>query len=210
MKHAARFFHVYFQRDCLREDPDWESVVLRFRQSEPFELVRSTDSELASMLREASESELEAFIFGPECRSAYDPRPEGLTLRAWLEEILHLLAGGSPRSSDRVAVSRARRAAAAIARAALAGAIDPILAARELAALRFSVDVPPDDSDFTIFVAIHSETDSFPIGPERERWAPDALLRLESELARARERASVHGRPAFANVAKRFGGSGFT
>ena len=34
---------------------------------------------------------------------------------------------------------------------------------------------------FLSFLAIDSETDRFPVGPAREHWAPDALLRYDQE-----------------------------
>jgi hypothetical protein len=89
-----------------------------------------------------------------------------------------------------------------------AATTDPILAARDLSALRFSVDVPEDDPDFTCFVAIDSETDALPIGPEREQWSTEALSRLDKEIVDARTWASTHGRLAFASVVRRFGKAG--
>jgi hypothetical protein len=203
-KHAAHLFSAYFHQDCLVDDPDWESVVLRFRRSEPLDVVRRTQTELADLLKQPDESALERLL----ADSFYDPRPEGLSLRAWFEEILHLLAGGSPRTSDRMGISRSRREAAAVARGVLAGTRDPIVSARELARLRFSVGVNDDDPDFTCFVAIDSETDALPVGPERERWSAEALARLEQEITGARTWASTYGRLAFENVVRRFGEAG--
>jgi len=36
---------------------------------------------------------------------------------------------------------------------------------------------------FTPFVGIASETDNFPVGPVRELWSPDALVRYDQERA---------------------------
>lgn len=46
---------------------------------------------------------------------------------------------------------------------------------------------------FIPFIAINSETDQFPLGPVRELWAPEALLRYDKERALAEQR---HGPPA--------------
>lgn len=200
-KHAAHLFSAYFHQDCLVDDPDWESVVLRFRRSEPFDVVWKTQTELEELLKQPDECVIGQVL----ADSCYDPRPEGLTPRAWFEEINHILAGGSPRTSDRMAISRSRREALAIARGVLAGTNDPIVSARELARLRFSVGVSADDPDFTCFVAIDSETDGLPVGPERERWSNEALARLEKEIAVARTWADTCGRLALENVARRFG-----
>ncbi len=205
-EHAANLFGAY--QDWLVDDPDWESVVLRFRRSEPFEVVRTTQTELEDLLKRLGEHELEKFLFGPTQLSFYDPRPEGLSLRGWFEEIIHLLAGGSQRTSDRMGISLARRAAVDIARGVLAGTSDPITSARKLARLRFSVDVADDDSDFTCFVAIDSETDALPVGHERETWSADALVRLDKEIAEARTWATTYGRSAFESVVRRFGEGG--
>lgn len=203
-KHAVHLFSAYFHEDCLVDDPDWESVVLRFRRSEPFDVVRKTQTELEELLKRPDECAIGQVV----ASSSYDPRPEGLSLRTWFEEIIHLLAGGSPRDSDRMGISRSRREALAIASGVLAGTRDPIFSARELARLRFSVGVNADDPDFTCFVAIASETDALPVGHERERWSIEALARLEEEITRARTWASTYGRLAFENVARRFGEAG--
>jgi len=203
-KHAAHLFSAYFHQDCFVDDPDWESVVLRFRQSEPLDIVRKTQTELENLLKQPGESAIGKVL----ADSFYDPRCEGLSLRAWFEEIIHLLAGGSPRTSDRMAISRSRREAVAVARGVLAGRRDPIVSARELARLRFSLGVNDDDPDFTCFVAIDSETDALPVGPEREQWSAEALERLEPDIANARTWAVTYGRLAFENVVRRFGETG--
>jgi len=207
-RHAAHLFRAYFHEDCLDDDPDWASVVIRYRTSEAFEIVRQTQVELVALLERSTEVDLESFLFGPGWMSCYDPRPEGLTLRDWLAEIIHLLAGGSAVSPVRAEISRSRREAVQIARRVLTEEGDPILAARELAALRFSVDVPQDDPDFACFTAIDSETDAFPVGQQGKLWSPRSLAALEPEIAQARTRALAVGREAFQSVVRRFSGAG--
>lgn len=206
--HAAHLFAAYFHQDCLVEHPDWGSVVLEFRQCEPFELVRQAQAELEELLARSTEEDLRAFLFGPDMLSCYDPRPDGLTLTMWLQEIVRVLAGGSPHAGVEPTTQQARREAASIARSVLVDNFDPILAARQLGALRGSVGIAHDDPDFTMFVAIDSETDSLPVETERHQWSIEALTRLETEIAQARSWALSVGKPAFENVLRRFGTAG--
>jgi hypothetical protein len=199
--HAAHLFSAYFHQDCLQDDPDWESVVLRFMQAEPFESVRLAQMELESMLARSDELELEKFLFGPTLLCFYDPRPEGLSLTVWLQEIISLLADGSPSTTDSLALWQARRLAGSIARHVLAGKVDPILASRQLVGLRWAVGVADNDPDFTTLVRIDSETEALPTG--RERQQPGSAERV----AKARSWALAEGTPAFESIVRRFGSS---
>jgi hypothetical protein len=206
--HAAHLFAAYFHQDCLVDDPDWGSVVLRFRQSEPFDLVRNAQAELEGLLARSTEAELQAFLFGLDSLCCYDPRPEGLSLTTWLSEIIQILAGGSPQFPIELTTLQARRKAASIARQVLMDDFDPIIAARQLGALRESAGVTRDDPDFTTFVAIDSETDSLPVETERHQWSTEALTKLGPEIAEARSWALTVGKAAFENVLRRFGTAG--
>jgi hypothetical protein len=104
---------------------------------------------------------------------------------------------------DHVAASRAR--ATAIASDVVAGLMSPIVGARLLVALRFSVGVREDDRDFTAFVAIDSEADGLPIGAVRRLWDPTVLIEMDTEIARAEAWAADFGREAFRSVVDRFG-----
>lgn len=204
VRRAAHLFGAYFHQDWMVDDADWESVVVRFRGSEPVAVVRATQESLQRMLEQSTESDLDALLFGSRSLSEYDPRPDGLSLRAWFEETIHLLAGGSPRSLDAVRVSQARLTAALIAREALSGARDRTVAALDLCRLRAFVRVPDDDPDFECFILINSETDALPLETERAQWSPDALARLEPDIARAREWVREVGDPAFESIVRRF------
>ena len=206
--HAAHLFAAYFHQDCLVDDPDCGSVVLRFRQSERFDRVRMAQIELEDLLACSTEADLQTFLFGPDSLSCYDPRPDGLSLTTWLNEIVQILAGGSPGFPIEPATFQARRKAVLIARRVLVDDLDPIIAARLLNALRESVGVARDDPDFTTFVVIDSETDSLPVETERHQWSTEALTKLEPEIAQARSWALVVGRAAFENVVQRFGTAG--
>ena len=54
-EHATHLFGAYFHQDCLQDEPDWESIVLRFRRSEPFDVVRTTQIELEALLERTDE-----------------------------------------------------------------------------------------------------------------------------------------------------------
>lgn len=83
--------------------------------------------------------------------------------------------------------------------------MSPIVGARQLVALRFSVGVPEDDPDFTAFVAIDSEADGLPIGAVRRLWDPAVLIEKDMEIARADAWARDFGLDAFRSVVDRFG-----
>jgi hypothetical protein len=200
---AADLFEAYFHQDCLVDDPDWESVVERFKRSTSPEELGRTREVLLRLLDRLNDAELEAFLFSG-ARSFYDPRAEGLSCRAWIEGIVHLLAGGS-RPSDRDAVTAARRRALSIARQILSGEEDVLLGARELSALRFAVGLPEDDPDFLRFVGIDSETDALPLGTVRSLWSREALEEKAAEIDRARRWAREIGQAALENVVRRFG-----
>jgi hypothetical protein len=75
----------------------------------------------------------------------------------------------------------------ALARGLISGDLGMIAVARELKS--FSDEVEPDIGELlTVFVAIHSETDAFPIGKERSLWASQALERYDTEIKAAEQR----------------------
>jgi hypothetical protein len=60
------------------------------------------------------------------------------------------------------------------------------------------------DPDFVTFRGIYSESDAFPVGPERQNWATEALKREDAKIASF----EAHWRPkaiaAAANLAKKY------
>jgi len=202
---GAYLFDAYFQESG---DPssNWEAVVAKFMESESLGTVLATHDALAHLLARAGDRELSEALFGPVPLSSYRPRPENLSARAWVEEIVYLLAGGAPRNLD--SIVGARRRAVSIASAVLAGDVDVLLGARRMQGLRFSVGVPDDDPDFMCFVGIESETDSLPLSDQRSQWSAEALRRLEPEIERAIRWATDIGWKAFENVVRRFGSAG--
>ena len=74
-----------------------------------------------------------------------------------------------------------------IATRALAGGYDPLLACRDLAALRLQLlNIPEDVMD--TFVAVASEVDVLPIGDERQNWSPEALKKKDTQAENYRVR----------------------
>jgi len=71
-----------------------------------------------------------------------------------------------------------------IARAVVAGTGEIIGSARELAHLLRDIGLENEDKNLVqLFVAIDSETDHLPVGPERTNWNPDSLKARDSEIA---------------------------
>jgi hypothetical protein len=101
----------------------------------------------------------------------------------------------------------ARRRAADLAVKILSNEVDVLEAALEMHRLRWQANVDDRDTDFDAFTAVVSETDTLPIGRERENWAPEALTRKEPELVRARSWARSTVEVACANLIERFGNS---
>jgi hypothetical protein len=204
-RRGAYLFDAYFQ-DTSGTHEDWESVVRQFMRSEPGELVRQTHDSLVRLLNCSSDAELVERLFGLVPLASYRPRPENLTARAWIEEIVFLLAHAAPQDIN--SVVRERRRAVSIARAVLAGKMDVLVGARDLRGLRFRVGVPDDDPDFSCFVLIESETDALPLADERSTWSAAALIRLAPDIACATKWATELGWEAFQNVVRRFDAAG--
>ena len=200
-RRGAYLFDAHFQ-DVSETHANWESVVFQFMRSEPGELVRQTHDSLVRLLDSSSDAQLVERLFGPVPLTSYSPRPEELTARTWVEEVVFLLAGGAPR--DMNSIFRERRRAVSIARAVLAGEMDVLVGARDLRGLRFRVGLPDDDPDFECFVLIESETDALPLADERSTWSAAALIRLAPDIARATKWATDLGWEAFQNVVRRF------
>ena len=81
---------------------------------------------------------------------------------------------------------RSRKRAGEVARRALRGEYDLLLACRDLAPLRSHLQGVPDDVVNT-FVAVASEVDDLPIGAERRNWSLGALKANDIEAKKYRE-----------------------
>ena len=88
------------------------------------------------------------------------------------------------------AIERARQ----IAKRVLEGQYDPLFACRELADIREELSVVLPREVMNVFVAVSSEVDDLPIGPERLHWAAESLR--VKDLEAAKFRAQVGSRVA--------------
>lgn len=100
-----------------------------------------------------------------------------------------------------------RAQAVAVAQAVLLGRLDVLRAARRLVGFRDEFDEMKDDEAFWTVVAIDSETDHLPLGPEREHWNAEALARKDEEIARAIAHWDAEGRAACERIIDRLGPS---
>jgi hypothetical protein len=80
----------------------------------------------------------------------------------------------------------ALKRAAEIARQALSGEYDLLLACRDLASMQAQLSGVPSDLVNT-FVGVASEVDELPIGAERRYWSAGALTKNDSEANRYRD-----------------------
>jgi hypothetical protein len=86
-----------------------------------------------------------------------------------------------PSSGDR---TRAESQILSVAKRILAGQLGVIAASRELSPLRHEVEAELSEV-LLVFTRIDSETDTFPIGDDRQHWNPDALERKDHEIIEA-------------------------
>jgi hypothetical protein len=82
--------------------------------------------------------------------------------------------------ADKSATAEGRRAIIATSRAMLDGQVDLIEGVRKICALRFAFG-DPDNPMFLPFRGIDSETEHFPRGDLRKRYALEPLSRIDSE-----------------------------
>jgi predicted regulator of Ras-like GTPase activity (Roadblock/LC7/MglB family) len=102
--------------------------------------------------------------------------------------------GGRSNLFDASYVQAQQKEVVRIAREMLSGDIGVIEGARLLVGLRPTVTRDSLDPDFLPFAAISSETGNFPIGKQRDLWAPSALEQKDKEIRQAEElhRPSAH------------------
>ena len=83
------------------------------------------------------------------------------------------------------------------------GRLGVIETARAIAKLGYWTGLR-DDEDVLTFVAIDSETASFPMGEVRKLWADHALVRLDAEIAAAEALYRESALEAASRLAQRF------
>jgi len=90
------------------------------------------------------------------------------------------------------------------AQSMLNGQLSFLIGSRRLASLRHDTNAAVNDADFSVFVAIDSETDAFPLGAVREHWDQDALVKLEPEIQKAELWATTVGADACKSLIDRY------
>ena len=102
-------------------------------------------------------------------------------------------------------VLQQRRKVAKLASDVLKGDLSILKAAIEIVKIRFELDVDENDKDLIAFVAIESEIDHLPIGPERKYWNEDALKEKDKEINESEKWANEFGLEACQRLIDRFG-----
>jgi hypothetical protein len=98
-----------------------------------------------------------------------------------------------------------RPKAVSLATSVLNGNTGIIEGARELATLgHVLVDNWTLDPDFVVFGGVASETDDLPVGKDRERWDPTALVDKDAEVGNYETRVRSRMYEACQNVIRRF------
>lgn len=88
---ARYLFEAYFYQDCLVDDPNWQAVVTRFRNEHDPGIVRETREALLDLLASTDDRRLSGYVGE---WSFFELSATDLTTRAWIESIIHILAGG--------------------------------------------------------------------------------------------------------------------
>lgn len=89
----SQFFGAYFHQDWDLDGPTWQDVVLVFVKSQSRERALDVLNSIRSWLRSAtSDAQIarELQEFGCE----YNPQPDGITDREWVEQVAKFIADG--------------------------------------------------------------------------------------------------------------------
>ena len=78
-----------------------------------------------------------------------------------------------------------------IASKMISGSIRPLLGARLLYSELLVLEKETDPLILRFIIGVYSESDTFPLGDERERWAPEALRERDERSARYEARVRV-------------------
>jgi hypothetical protein len=101
-------------------------------------------------------------------------------------------------------VAQPRSRAVDLAKGIIAGRLNVLEAAWQLAALRNEVEVSGDDPDFAVFSLIQDDTEHLPIGEQRKLWSTEALAAKAAEVAEREAWAREDSRSACLNIIARF------
>jgi hypothetical protein len=100
-------------------------------------------------------------------------------------------------------VAQQRSRAVDLAKGILAGELNVLEAAWELAALRKEVGISGDDPDFAVFSLIQDDTEHLPIGEQRKLWSTEALASKSAEVAEREAWAREDSKSACLNIIAR-------
>lgn len=89
-----QFFGGYFHQDWDLAGPGWRDVVAGYIDEAGPEIVRQTADELAVLLRDVSDEDALRGVVLDGFGCFYLPDPDGVTMRAWLEEVRQALERG--------------------------------------------------------------------------------------------------------------------
>jgi len=93
-------------------------------------------------------------------------------------------------------ITQTRAAILATVRRMLDGDCSYIEGTRLICGLLDDARLNSQQQPFVVFVGIQSETDDVPVGEVRERWHPEARIKLEQNWADAERYAKTCGEPA--------------
>lgn len=178
-----QFFGAYFHQDWDCDASSTRGVVdLYLRATQPDEARRLAEAIRAYSASFADDAELEHRLSN-DLGCEYWPAADGVSVRAFLEQIADQLTGPHCEAQREIAAIAARIADQSLA-------IPEGL--REIVRLRHSLaEADRDDPDLLSLVGVESEIDEFPVGETRSRWAAEALAEqdraLNEYLGRARE-----------------------
>ena len=102
-------------------------------------------------------------------------------------------------------VNQQREKVASIANLVITKKLNILEAAKEISSISNELGLDENDEDINILRAINSETDSLPIGKEKDLWSKNALLKKQNEIEKAEKWAIEIGFNAFSNLVNRFG-----
>ena len=96
--HLAQFLGAYLRQNWPEESGGWEAATDLFVSNEPADHVQRALGDLRELLRRVPDDS--ALGRAPDALGRYyDPTPDGVTSRAWLEQVgarLAAAAGGQP------------------------------------------------------------------------------------------------------------------
>lgn len=95
------------------------------------------------------------------------------------------MRAGEVNRYDEPEIRRQRDAMVAVAEAMLRGEVGVLEGAQRMVAFGWGAGLDANDPDLLTLVGIQSQEDHLPIGSVRQYWSPEALARMDEEIAEA-------------------------